>query len=114
MSGGPNYALVSDSPRQAGGLSPVAGRVRYAIAVPSGITTWRLTVRDRRMVMATARAPARPASAKAAPAPALWARTPAAAVPAEAPLTTAVESQANASVTVPSGAAWSAIALMVA
>src|SRR5262249_21406165 len=97
-----------------GGVSLGAGLVRYAIAVPSGVTAWRLTVRDRRTVMATARTPARPASAKAALGPALCASAPAAAVPAEVPLTTAVESQANASVTVPSGAAWPAIALMVA
>ena len=64
-------ALVSDDPQQAGGLSLVAGLVRYAIAVPSGVTAWRMTVRDRRTVMATASAPARPASAKAAPGPAL-------------------------------------------
>jgi hypothetical protein len=74
-----------------------AGLVRYAIAVPSGAATWWLTVRDRRMVMATAKAPARPARTKTAPAPAFWASAPAAAVPAEVPLTTAVESQANAS-----------------
>jgi glucosamine--fructose-6-phosphate aminotransferase (isomerizing) len=70
--------------------------------------------RARSAAMTAAAVPAAPASTKVGAGPAASATAPAHAAPAEAPIATAVFSHANASVTVPAGAAWSTMAWTLA
>ena len=92
-----------DASAQAG---PHCCRRRWRQAAASASAVAGATSRRARArLTSTASAPAPPARAKAAAGPAPSATAPATAAPREEPTATAVDSQANASVTVPAGAA---------
>src|SRR5215469_5728353 len=85
----------------------VPGQTAWARMAPAGWVVSVSRLRAPSDAISTASAPAAPATAKAADAPALCARAPAAAAPAAAPAEEEVESQENASVRAPAGAARS-------